>query len=302
MEVEWRRPALLDDGAALPARTFASRWTDSKTQTREAIARTGSDYHTISLALQPTVLALETEGRRCHDGAVRFGMVQVSGPSVRVRGIFRAPCDFLHLRIANSFLAECHEEAQQHPWSGSLPMVDSGFERDPAIEQLTRALLAVQTTAGDLVSLYAAGVATALVTRLMTIGFGIPRSSSRAKVSALPKWRLARTVDYVEAHLGERITLLDMAAAAGLTRMHFAAQFRTATGLRPHEFLLRRRVDRAQALLAETQTPLVEVALGVGFQTQAHFSTVFRRLVGETPWRWRQFNRRATSTPTQFAA
>ena len=64
----------------------------------------------------------------------------------------------------------------------------------------------------------------------------------RPKVSALAKWRLKKAADYVEAHLDESIRLADLAGAVGLTRMHFAAQFRAATGLRPHEFMLRKRV------------------------------------------------------------
>jgi AraC-like DNA-binding protein len=104
----------------------------------------------------------------------------------------------------------------------------------------------------------------------------------------LQKWRMKRVVDHVDAHLSRRITLADMAAAAGLTRMHFAAQFRAATGTRPHDFLLQRRIDRAQELLRNPELALVDVALSVGFQTQAHFTTVFRRFVGETPHRWRR--------------
>jgi AraC-like DNA-binding protein len=65
--------------------------------------------------------------------------------------------------------------------------------------------------------------------------------------------------------------------------MHFASQFRAATGLRPHDFVMRRRIERAEELLRDTALPLVEVALSVGFQTQAHFTTVFRALVLETP-------------------
>ena len=52
--------------------------------------------------------------------------------------------------------------------------------------------------------------------------------------------------------------------------MHFARQFRTATGLRPHEFFLRRRIQRAEELLWNTKMPIVDIALTVGFQTQAH--------------------------------
>jgi AraC family transcriptional regulator len=107
------------------------------------------------------------------------------------------------------------------------------------------------------------------------------------QVRALQKWRLKRVMEYVEQHLSEKIGLHDLAAVSGLSRMHFASQFRLATGLRPHEFLLRSRVRRAEELLRDTSTSIVEIALIVGFQTQAHFTTVFKRYTGCTPHRWR---------------
>lgn len=118
-----------------------------------------------------------------------------------------------------------------------------------------------------------------------------PVREPRRPKSGLPKWRFKRVAAYVEEHLGESVTLADMANAAGLSRMHFAAQFRVLTGLRPHEYLLRQRIERAQQMLVETRDPLVEIALAVGFQTQAHFTTVFRRFVGDTPYQWRAANR-----------
>ncbi len=74
------------------------------------------------------------------------------------------------------------------------------------------------------------------------------------------------------------LSLADIVAATGQPCMHFAAQFRAATGLRRHEYLLHRRIERAQ-------TPLLasHLALAVGFKTQAHVTTVFSRLVGQTP-------------------
>lgn len=113
------------------------------------------------------------------------------------------------------------------------------------------------------------------------------RPAAARQPAALAKWRLARALDYVEANLGEPVRLSDMAAAAGLTGMHFAAQFRAAMGVRPREYLLRRRIARAQQLLSASSLPLVDVALEVGFQTQAHFTTVFKRLSGSTPGKWR---------------
>jgi AraC-like DNA-binding protein len=111
---------------------------------------------------------------------------------------------------------------------------------------------------------------------------------TRRRVGALLQWRLKRVRDHIDRHIAEPLPLARLADAAGLSPMHFAAQFRRATGRRPHHYLLERRIERAKALLAGDETPLAQVALCVGFQGQSHFSTVFKRLTGETPGRWKQ--------------
>lgn len=129
-------------------------------------------------------------------------------------------------------------------------------------------------------------------------------SGRRRSCGMLPKWRLKRVMDYIDAHLDEPITLADLGAAAKLTRMHFAAQFRATTGLRPHEYLLRQRIERAKTLLLDDDLAIVEVALAVGFQTQAHFTTIFGRFVGETPYQWRRARaaeRKSAATRSAFA-
>ena len=112
-------------------------------------------------------------------------------------------------------------------------------------------------------------------------------ADNRRSIRALQKWRLKRVTEYVDTNLSNKVSLLDMAAVAGLSRMHFASQFRAATGLRPHEFLLRRRIRRSGELLRTSPMTIVEIALTVGFQTQAHFTTVFKRFAGCTPRQWR---------------
>jgi AraC-like DNA-binding protein len=114
-----------------------------------------------------------------------------------------------------------------------------------------------------------------------------PIQAKGRQVQALQKWRLKRVVEYIDNHLSEKITLSGLGAVAGLSPMHFASQFRMATSLRPHEFVLHQRVRRARALLQNSTKPITEIAPAVGFQTQAHFTTVFRRIVGITPHRWR---------------
>jgi AraC family transcriptional regulator len=107
-------------------------------------------------------------------------------------------------------------------------------------------------------------------------------------VTTLPKWRLMRVVTYIETNIGGRITLAGLAATAGLSRMYFAKQFRATTGMRPHDFVLRKRIARAQQMLAATSDAVVDIALSVGFQTQAHFTTVFKKIVGNTPCQFRR--------------
>jgi AraC-like DNA-binding protein len=99
---------------------------------------------------------------------------------------------------------------------------------------------------------------------------------------------LKRVQALVDSHLDEPLDLATLASAAGLSRMHFAAQFRAATGRRPHDYLLQRRIERSMSLMGQMSIPLAELALAVGFQSQSHFSTVFKRLTGQTPARWRK--------------
>ncbi len=174
--------------------------------------------------------------------------------------------------------------------SNEIALAARCIKQDDVIERLVRALVVVEHVEQGQGDDYAEALSRAIVTRLLDIA-GTPVLPSTVRtIIALPKWRLKRVLDYVDQNIAECITLSGMAKAAGLSRMHFAAQFKTATGLRPHEFVLRRRTEAACELLRSPGHPLVDVALSVGFQTQAHFTTVFKRFVGETPHRWRQAN------------
>ena len=110
----------------------------------------------------------------------------------------------------------------------------------------------------------------------------------------LTKWRLSRATAYIDLHLAERIRLHDIAESAGLSRMHFAAQFRLAVGVSPHEYVLRKRLELGQKMLLETQRNTLDIALSCGFNSQTHFIAVFSRFMGETPYRWRRNTRALT--------
>jgi AraC family transcriptional regulator len=95
--------------------------------------------------------------------------------------------------------------------------------------------------------------------------------------------RFARVRDYIEHNLGEAITLEDLAHVAGVSRFHFARQFRARTGESPMGYLLRTRVDRAKMLLRDSRTRVIDISAELGFADQSHFARTFRRLVGMPP-------------------
>lgn len=106
----------------------------------------------------------------------------------------------------------------------------------------------------------------------------------------LPPGAMRRVQEYVDTHLSESMDLAELAAVAGLSVYHFARAFKQSAGVTPHHHLVRRRVERAQEMLARSELPLSEIALATGFSDQSHLARHFRQLVGITPgqFRWSQ--------------
>ena len=104
----------------------------------------------------------------------------------------------------------------------------------------------------------------------------------------LPPRALRRVREYIDGHLEETISIEALAGIVGLSMYHFARAFKQSEGLTPHDYLVRRRVRRAQELLASTDLPLSEIALASGFSDQSHCARRFREHVGITPssYRW----------------
>ncbi len=286
-EISWREPLPGFDRA--DTRIAIGRWRALAGDRHEATAQTDEDCHVIGIALRRMDVRFEVAGRTLMDGLVMPGMTNVTEPGAAAACLFRSPYDALHLRVPNKLIAECGQEGPAGP--GVLHSGVSG-RPDPVVNNLATALLGAERLGAGFALAYADSIGLAIVMRLLATATGTG-DAERPRVAPLPKWRLKRAMDYIEANLSEPVCLADMAASTGLTRMHFAAQFRAATGLPPHEYLLRRRIERAQEMLARSPTPVVEVALQVGFQTQAHFTSVFKRFSGAPPHAWRQLRRQA---------
>jgi AraC-like DNA-binding protein len=102
-----------------------------------------------------------------------------------------------------------------------------------------------------------------------------------------PTRHLLRAKDLADARYAERIDVDDMARAAGLSRAHFSREFRRAFGESPRAYLLTRRLERAAALLRNTDDSVADVCLSVGLQSIGSFTTSFTRMFGESPTAYR---------------
>jgi len=103
----------------------------------------------------------------------------------------------------------------------------------------------------------------------------------------MPPARLKRVLEYIDANLDENVKLSDLSEAAGMSLYHFAKLFKQSTGESPHQFVLRRRIERAKELLRNPKMSVLEASVRTGFVDQRHFAKVFRRIVGATPTGYR---------------
>ncbi|GLQ52598.1 helix-turn-helix domain-containing protein [Dyella flava] len=219
-------------------------------------------------------------GSQWHDcGEAGEGMVHVSRPNQLVRTEWLSDGEELVLTVPHSYW---HDRVTQG-MRAALAMGKPCRHADPVLRQLVNVLM--QSALEDLHVSFAAPLIDALLARVVMLCRGNTLQGSRR--NALPAFRIRRVARYVREHLSETITLADMAAAAGMSSMHFAALFRQATGQRPHHYLLEQRILHAKELMLRTSRSLCEIALSAGFSTQAHFCTVFKRFAGTTPHQWR---------------
>jgi len=101
--------------------------------------------------------------------------------------------------------------------------------------------------------------------------------------AGLAPHKLRRVLGFVDEHIGEGLLVGQLAKTVHLSPYHFARMFRKATGQPPHLFVTLRRIECAKRLLDEDRMSLGDVGATVGFQTQSHFTDVFRRHTGVTP-------------------
>ena len=191
------------------------------------------------------------------------------------------PTQTLHLTLNQNLFARTAEEVAGYDPT-RIPLVERfGFE-DPLLAQIGFALwreLEQRAPAGNL---YAQTAAQMLAIHLLR-HYTTKNVSIEEPKGQLTSQQMRQVVDFVQAHLDQHLSLEELARQTGFSPYYFARLFRLTTGVSPHEFVLRQRVERAQLLLKEREVSLAQVATACGFADQSHLTQIFKRHVGLTP-------------------
>jgi AraC family transcriptional regulator len=245
----------------------------------------------VLFARPPEVLDLRYEGVKRHvpPPAGAISLVPAGSPA---RWCSSGRRDGLHIYLEAGLVARVAAEAfGLDPARLTVPPLD-GLDL-PHLRAAMWAVDAELRAGGAGGSLAAESLANVLAVHLIR-HVTARRRPERGRDDALPRGRLRAVVEYIEEHLDAGPTLEQLAAVAHLSVYHFARQFKTATGLPPHQYVIARRVERAKQLLqGGGDISLAEVAAHAGFSDQSRFGHHFKRLVGVTP---RQFR-----TPARIA-
>jgi AraC-like DNA-binding protein len=120
-------------------------------------------------------------------------------------------------------------------------------------------------------------------------------ASRERRGRALPEVRA-----FIDRHYHRDLPVERLARMAGLTTFHFIRAFHGAFGVTPHQYVRAKRLERATELLVTTPQPITEICDAVGFRSLGSFSSLFRRVTGETPTEYRGRRRRYTYVPACF--
>jgi AraC family transcriptional regulator len=213
---------------------------------------------------------------------VKPGQVHVLAANVPFGVRLFQPAENIVVTLSPRLLSEVS------PHRGRTPVeLRSGFGlQDGLIQQLVYALQEA-TTSGTSDGRYVQTLAAALAAHLVR-KYASSEVPYQARPRRLVKPALAAVLDYIDQNMDGELSLRNLAALARLSVFTFVRRFKTSTGLPPHRYILRKRVDRGKVLLGDAALSIADVALRCGFGDQSAFTTAFRRLTSQTPSAYRE--------------
>jgi AraC family transcriptional regulator len=246
----------------------------------------GHTHHLLSVFLRPPErIKLSSEGFEWEAPLAPGSILFLPAEHAR-RAYWRGSAESVHVHLDPGLVSRVAAEALDlDPGRVEFPHIGAQFH-----PQLQAAMLALDAELADGAAggrLLAESLANVIAVQLIRRFVPVDRLARQPR-GGLSERQLRATREYIEEHLDSELTLDAIAAVAHLSPYHFARQFKTSTGLPPHQYVITRRVERAKRLLRDSRNlTLAQVAARSGFWDQGHFTRHFKRQVGVTPKRFR---------------
>src|SRR5215510_13469428 len=199
------------------------------------------------------------------------------------QALLEGDSEHLALYLDPSLIAKAASEAHL---AGSFEIAERYTRRDEVINSIGMALLGELESEGLSGRLYAESLGNVLAVHLLRY-YAVPGTNMVTFTGGLSAAKLRQVTEFIADNYGREIKLAELAQVAGMSSFHFAREFKRSTGTTPHQYLIKFRIERAKALLAKRDLPLIEVSLRSGFSHQSHFTRLFRRVTGTTPHSYR---------------
>ncbi|MGH0218364.1 helix-turn-helix domain-containing protein [Sinorhizobium meliloti] len=203
---------------------------------------------------------------------------------MRWRSTGRAPFQVMHLYLSVPLFERVAKEVLGG--DGPPALLDVSGGKDEQLSHLLALIHQELTAEGKGSQLFVQGLAQSLAVHL--IRSYASNNTQDKRQTALPGFKLRRAVAFLEEHLADPFNLAQLAVTVGMSEFHFSRLFKKATGLSPSRYFIRRRVAKAQQLLQETDTSIIEIGMSVGYSSPSHFAQVFRRETGLPPSHYRR--------------
>jgi len=223
-------------------------------------------------------------GDDSHRGTAIHGDIDIIPAGIASTWELKDSDSALILSLAGDLLRSVAEESDLDP---RLVEIKNRFQvRDAQIEHIGWALQAEMERGYPCGRLYTESLATALAAQLVRNHSSIARQPGSIQ-GGLSGRRLKQVLAFIEDNLGNDLSLSEIAGVAGLSVSHCKVLFRQSIGLPVHQYVIRRRVERAAMLLRQRELSISRIALETGFAHQSHLALHMRRVLGVSPKRLR---------------
>jgi AraC family transcriptional regulator len=199
-------------------------------------------------------------------------------------GCWRHPLESIMLNLKPDLLLQTAAELLAVDQVELLPQT---LLYDPLILQIALALKADLQSQKPGGRLYAETLTNALAVHLLR-NYSSHHHKALRRLGGLSATQLQLVIDYINDYLDQELSLDELAAIAQLSPYHFCRSFKQSTGLTPHQYVIRQRVEQAKRLLKDGKMKISEVAIACGFTHQSHLNRHFKRLTGVTPKKFSQ--------------